>query len=191
MELILALDRSLFLLVNHGLAHPLLDAFFVAVTDGRFWVVPGAAAAAFFVRARGRGAVAPLLLAALTVLISDQVCCSVVKPLVDRLRPCDPSGLVEGGRFLLGLKTSASFPSAHAANMFAQAALWSLLYRRWAAVFFGFALLIAYSRVYVGVHYPLDVAGGAALGICVGASVWGLYAGALRLIRRNAVGQPG
>jgi undecaprenyl-diphosphatase len=61
----------------------------------------------------------------------------------------------------------ASFPSGHAATSFAAATVLAFARPRWAPVFYFLALAIAFSRVYVGVHYPLDIAGGAVLGIAV------------------------
>ena len=114
-------------------------------------------------------------LSLLTVGISDPVCNRLIKPAVHRLRPCNPEVDIPGGRFLIGRKTSHSFPSSHAMNMFAQAALFSFFYRKRAAWFFLFAAIIGFSRIYVGVHYPLDVLGGAVFGMCVGALVYGGY----------------
>jgi undecaprenyl-diphosphatase len=61
----------------------------------------------------------------------------------------------------------ASFPSGHAATSFAAATVLSFARPRWAPAFYLLALAIGFSRVYVGVHYPLDLVGGAALGIVV------------------------
>jgi undecaprenyl-diphosphatase len=61
----------------------------------------------------------------------------------------------------------ASFPSGHAATSFAAATVLSFARPRWAPAFFLLALAIGFSRVYVGVHYPLDIAGGAVLGMSV------------------------
>jgi undecaprenyl-diphosphatase len=59
--------------------------------------------------------------------------------------------------------------------MFAQAMLFTLFYRaRW-PIFFGFASLIGFSRVYVGVHYPGDVLGGAVLGVFIGFMVYFIF----------------
>jgi undecaprenyl-diphosphatase len=175
MTALLHWDRALFLLVNTGWANPVFDALFVAITDGRFWIVPGVVAAAVLLKVERKRALIALGLALLTVLISDPLCVRVLKPLFHRLRPCDPHALVEGGRYLLGMKHSLAFPSAHATNLFAQAVVWTHLYPRRGLWFFLFAASIALSRVYVGVHYPLDVVGGAAVGCGLGLCVVGAY----------------
>jgi undecaprenyl-diphosphatase len=169
------LDRAVFLLINRDLTNAWLDVFFITITNGRFWIVPGALAAIAFGLIERKKALIVLGLAIMAVAISDPVCYRIIKPLVHRLRPCNPLALVESGRFLLGYKTSLSFPSAHAMNMFAAAALFALAYpRRWPC-FFIFAALIGYSRIYVGVHYPLDVLAGAFFGIAIGAGVFWVY----------------
>jgi undecaprenyl-diphosphatase len=61
----------------------------------------------------------------------------------------------------------ASFPSGHASTSFAAATVLSIAVPRWAPGFYLLALAIGFSRVYVGVHYPLDIVGGAVLGISV------------------------
>jgi undecaprenyl-diphosphatase len=68
---------------------------------------------------------------------------------------------------LVGCGGSFSFPSSHATNIFAAMAWLSLHYRRHLPLFMIIALLVSYSRIYVGVHYPLDVIGGACLGTSV------------------------
>jgi len=65
---------------------------------------------------------------------------------------------------LMSLPHSHAFPSGHTATSFACATVLSALVPRAAPVFFVLAAAIGYSRVYVGVHWPLDVVGGAALG---------------------------
>jgi undecaprenyl-diphosphatase len=75
-----------------------------------------------------------------------------------------------------------SFPSGHAATSFAAATVLSFARPRWAPAFYLLALAIGSSRVYAGVHYPLDIVGGAVLGIAV-ATALRLLAGALQRSR--------
>ena len=187
LDTLLTWDKTLFLLINHGLAHPVLDVFFTAITNGRHWILPGIAGALVYLWFGKKHALIVLLLSAVTVALTDPVAAQIIKPFVHRLRPCNPSALVEGGRFLLGYKNSFSFPSNHAMNMFGQAMLLTCFYPRYSGWFFLFAAMIGFSRIYVGVHYPLDVLGGAMFGTICGAFVFGTYRMALFLRRKTGL----
>ncbi len=177
LQTVLQLDTRLFLFFNHTIANQVFDAIFVTITNGRFWILPGVAAALLFLYFKRRAAIIVIALSLATVSVSDPVCNRIIKPQFHRLRPCNERVVIPQGRFLLGRKTSDSFPSSHAMNMFAQAMLFTLLYRRkrvWITAFV-FAAVIAFSRVYVGAHYPLDAAAGAVFGVVVGAGVYAAY----------------
>jgi undecaprenyl-diphosphatase len=173
LDSLLNLDTVVFLFFNAQLTHPVLDFIMTRVTHFSFWLIPGIIAAAWFVKRERKKALIVLGLLGLAIAISDPVSAQILKKIFLRPRPCHPDFLVEGGRFLLGLKSSrGSFPSSHSANMFAAAMLLYSFYPRRAVYFFGFASMVAYSRVYNGVHYPLDVLGGAVLGCIIGAGVY-------------------
>lgn len=96
---------------------------------------------------------------------SASVLAALSKELVDRARPAlaDP-----GISSLVATPGSPSFPSGHAATAFAGAAVVGVFYPRLRWPLYGLAALVALSRVYLGVHFWLDVLAGAALGLGIG-----------------------
>jgi undecaprenyl-diphosphatase len=102
----------------------------------------------------------PLVLTTVPVCFLADLLAYGIKLAVDRPRPgLDP---------LVRLPTDPSFPSGHAATSFAGATMLSAFAPRYRVVFLLLAAGIAFSRVYVGVHWPFDVLAGAALGAALG-----------------------
>jgi membrane-associated phospholipid phosphatase len=99
----------------------------------------------------------PFVLVLLAVAASDGLA-ALVKAAVGENRPSEPDALVT-------IPHSHSFPSGHTATAFAGATALSALAPRAAPAFYLLAAAIAYSRLYVGVHFPLDVVGGAVIGM--------------------------
>jgi undecaprenyl-diphosphatase len=94
---------------------------------------------------------------AAAVLAADGIA-GIVKLAVGESRPNEPDPLIV-------IPHSHSFPSGHTATSFAGATALSLVYPRGTPAFLLLAAAIAYSRLYVGVHFPLDVAGGVVIGV--------------------------
>ncbi len=107
-----------------------------------------------------------LIEVAIAVAIAATLADGVLKPLVHRPRPfaAMPGPNVIGGR-----PDDWSFPSGHASNAFAGAAALARSVPGGAAAWWTLAAAIAFSRVYLGVHYPLDVTAGALIGLCAAA----------------------
>ncbi len=190
LDLLICLDRSIFLLFNSAISNPIFDYFFTYITHRNSWILPGIIAAVFFIIKEKKHALIVLFLIIVTASISDPLCVRVLKPLFHRFRPCHPSYFIEGqhiflagGHFLLGVKKSLSFPSAHAMNMFAGATLLTLLYPKRAVWFFSIAVPVAFSRIYVGVHYPSDFLVGAIAGSGIGFLVFYGYQYIMEYIR--------
>ena len=177
MSFLFSIDKAVFIFLNHSLANPVFDVIMPFVTEANHWKIPLFLAwLSLMIFGGKKGRIAGLL-AVVIVTMSDQLSSAVIKPWVRRLRPCDPKAIVEGGRFLIGLKESFSFPSSHAANNAAIATLFSVKYRRYTAVFIAIAATVAYSRIYVGVHYPSDVLGGIFVGVLCATCILGIERG--------------
>ncbi len=154
------------------LGNPLFDTLMPIVTDlNQTWygrTIMVGAWLLLLLKGGKPGRAAALLLIPLIVL-SDQISSSLVKKWVMRPRPChviDGVPVVEGIRLLVGCGGGYSFPSSHAVNNFAAATLLAYHLPRWSWHFFGWASIVAFSRISVGVHYPSDVVGGIVLGLC-------------------------
>jgi undecaprenyl-diphosphatase len=133
------------------------DTFFVALSHIGSYGIVWLTLSVLAVWALRRPVVFPLMVIA---YFTSAAASDVIKLTVDRARPVDDP--------LVPHPTTHSFPSGHATTSFACAAtLAPFVGRRGAVVLYVLAAAIAYSRVYVGVHYPLDVLGGAALGLIV------------------------
>ena len=137
-------------------AMPMVSAL---CNHGEIWIAL-AAILLFTRRFRRTGAVLAL------ALLLDALCCNaILKPLIARARPCDVNAAAE---LLIARPADWSFPSGHTAASFA--AVGALLWERsklWGPAFV-LAVLIAFSRLYLYIHWPSDVLAGAALGAALG-----------------------
>lgn len=160
MDAIQGMDAAVFRALNSGFTNRLFDAYMPFVTDKYNFLgilmLLGALAIAF----DWEKALRVMLLAAVVVLASDFIG-TELKHLVGRIRPCHA---LSGVRLLNGCSKSFSFPSGHATNIFAIMIFLSTRYKRFMPAFIFMATSVAYSRIYVGVHYPMDVMAGAILG---------------------------
>jgi undecaprenyl-diphosphatase len=120
-------------------------------THGLVWLAIGLVIALVWRR------LTPLALVVVAVAAADGLA-GLVKLAVGEHRPNEPDPLVT-------IPHSHSFPSGHTATSFAAATVLTALVPRAAPAFFVLAAANAYSRLYVGVHYPLDVVGGAVIGV--------------------------
>jgi undecaprenyl-diphosphatase len=197
-EFLSSLDVAVFHFINTTLANPVGDFLWPLITDyDRLLPVRIVLVAVWLlllVRGGARGRTAALLLIPI-LFFADGLSSSLIKELISRPRPCHEIGgvpVVQGIHMLVDCGPGKSFPSSHAVNNFAVATLFAVYYRQWRAGFYGGAALVALSRPAVGVHYPSDILGGAAIGICVAFAVIFLWTWTARkFFPRLAVGPPG
>lgn len=114
--------------------------------------------------------------AGLAILIADQGCV-LMKTWIHRLRPCH---LEAGVRLVIDkCSDTFSFPSNHSTNHFALSVFVALLFRQsrlLVVLMLLWAVSVAFSQVYVGIHYPVDVTAGALIGAAIGFGVYNVYA---------------
>lgn len=163
-ELLLQLDRDLFLFINHLPHNFLFDSFFSLLSFagyfGAIWFV-FLILLLFWGEIKEKKALATLLLAGIFTLASE----IGLKNLFGRMRPefRIPEAIV-----VLDKTASLSFPSGHATIAYAAAYILSFYHRKWAKWYYLFAFLISLSRIYLGKHYPSDVVAGILLGCLIG-----------------------
>ena len=150
-------------MVHHraGWLNPLFEGLSYAGRLGLLWIVIALVLCAVY---RRWGVFA---LTVIAVALSDWSATGL-KALIDRPRP--PMRYPEP-KTLVPVPHDASFPSGHAATSFAAATMLSFAFPRLAPFLYVLAAAVAFSRVYVGVHYPLDVIAGAALGVLIAMGV--------------------
>lgn len=159
------IDVSIFYFVNHTLSNPLFDKFFPFITEVKNWYISYVILLLILIVKGGKLGRISALVVIILITVTDQFTSSFLKEMIGRIRPCNDLPDVN---ILAGCTSSFSFPSAHAVNNFAVAVFFSMLFPKFKWALFITAFLLALSRVYVGVHYPSDIIGGALIGSAFG-----------------------
>jgi len=176
------LDAQLALVLNGAFRNPLFDVAMPFLDRNVNWMGPLLLVwLGVMIWGGKRGRIAGVL-AVVVVILTDQISSGLVKPLVERIRPCNvipglhywskEGWIVIPDVIEVVYKRSFSFPSSHAANSMGQALWWALFYPAGRWWYLGGALVIGYSRIYIGVHYPGDVIGGWIIGAVSFGIVW-------------------
>ena len=161
--------------INTGLSSDFLDAFLPWMREPLFWIPLYVFIVAFIFFNFGKRGIWFVLFITLTVSNSDVVSSRLIKKQVERLRPCNDENVAVIKRVRCG--SGYSFTSSHATNHFAIASFMAstlgLYFKRYRGGLWVWAAIISLAQVYVGVHYPLDILGGALLGTLIG-QFWAL-----------------
>jgi membrane-associated phospholipid phosphatase len=169
---LLQFDHWLFHKMNQVWITPFFDQVFPFVRQQEFWYPFYLFLLVFalynFRRKGGWWALSLIM----TAIISDLFSSSLIKMIIFRYRPCRNPDMMDQVRVLVNYcPQSSSFTSSHATNHFAAA--WFIFITlnqtgSWRWLLFPWAFMISYAQVYVGVHYPLDITGGAVMGSAIG-----------------------
>lgn len=174
-------DTALFHWINQGQSNPVFDVVMVFITNDGNWRIPFVLLFLGLMIFGGRRGRTAALLCIPLITISDQTSSNFLKHAIERIRPCN---VLDNVNLLVGCSDSFSMPSSHAANSGAAAFHFSFFYRRGAPIFVFLAVLVAYTRPYVGVHYPFDCLVGLLVGLFAALVVQGLWRGATAVVQR-------
>ena len=185
LEFLNHIDHTLFLFLN-GINNPFFDSVMYRLTKTLVWIPLYLFFLYLIIRQYNWKTIIILVLAALMILVSDQLS-NLVKDSVQRLRPSHQPGLYvhiveayKGGIY--------GFYSAHASNTFSVAVfLILLLGRKWYVILPAllWTLFVSYTRIYLGVHYPGDIFAGWIAGGIIGFLLWKGAAITMEAIRKK------
>ena len=183
----LQLDKDLFLFLN-GLHSAVFDRIMWWVSGKITWWPFYLLLLGYFIWRKNWQMVPMILFLVIVITLTDQTSVHLFKNLVHRLRPCHEPGL-QGLVHIVNHKCGGmyGFVSSHAANSFGVAVLTSCWIRkRWFTILMvAWALLIGYSRIYLGVHYPGDVIAGGLWGAGCGWLIYRLFLVTLDMLPRR------
>lgn len=173
------IDTEFFLFIN-GKHNAFFDVIMYWASDKLFWIPFYAVLLIFLIKIYKKFSVYILLAISIIITLSDQIASGLIKNTVMRLRPSHEPSLIP----LIHLSKAGpggmyGFVSSHSANAFGLITfLFFLLpskYKWLKIILLFWALLVSYSRIYNGVHYPSDVIGGAMVGVISGALIWLIF----------------
>jgi len=174
LDKLLQWDQDLFLLLN-GAGSESFDSFWVFISGTKSAIPLFIFIIFLLIKKHGKSFWQGLILILIVVSLADLSSVHCFKNMFMRLRPCHDPELADQIRLLVSKGGLYGFVSSHAANFFAIAGIVSALLseRKYLPyLLYSWATLVAYSRIYVGKHYPLDIIGGALLGFVIAKVTW-------------------
>jgi undecaprenyl-diphosphatase len=177
LEFLKNIDTQLFIFLN-GIHSPFWDNMMWWISGSKSWIPMYLIIIGYIIYKYRWKAILTLISIALLVTLADQISVHAFKDVFQRLRPCHNPALQDivhlvrnkcGGNY--------GFVSSHAANTFAVSIFLSQLFKNkyFSTYIIIWASIVSYSRIYLGVHFPFDVLGGAVLGSLIGYLVYLLH----------------
>ncbi len=169
MNILMKIDHVVFHFINGTIANPMLNWLMPVVTNENNVAIPLILIILWMILFNGkRGKIAAVLLI-LAVVLTDIIAAQLIKPWIGRIRPSH--AMLDEINLLVSKGGKYSFVSNHAANTMSAATIIGYFYKKWKYMTVGISLIVGFSRIYVGVHYPFDVLGGWIFGYAL---AWGI-----------------
>lgn len=189
MEQLIQIDENLFEMINSGWSNTFFDMLLPFMRKKENWFpIYGIIAVLLIYKYKWQGLLF-VAIASLTVVATDQISSSVIKPLFQRLRPCNNQVVFDQINVLTKCGSGFSFVSSHATNHFGFAMIMTFMLNskfKWIfPVGILWAGLISLAQIYCGVHYPFDVISGAILGVLLAYLVFVIGKYASRKLFKN------
>lgn len=187
MEALLQWDTAIMHWINNGWSHSIADFIFPVIRNKYFWLPLYVLCVSWIIyNHHFKHVLLMFLFLGLSIFAADTISSQLIKKQVQRPRPCHLTNLQPPVIERVTCGSGYSFTSSHAANHFCITAFFITIFGRlmgkWKYLWWVWAVLISIAQIYVGLHYPLDVLGGALLGLIIGTSM-----GILCMHRINAV----
>ena len=174
LDLLHTIDYSILFWIHANLSSVALDISMPFITDEQNWKIPITLlifSLGFKTGTKGKLCLGILII---SLALTDAICGHILKPFFERIRPSHLN--LDGINLIVSKGGKWSMPSNHAANMFSLATVLCYFYKRFRLSLFALATIIAFSRVYVGVHFPGDILVGGFIGNLIALTVltfWG------------------
>ncbi|RXQ97555.1 phosphatase PAP2 family protein [Ancylomarina salipaludis] len=175
LETLNQLDQELLLFLN-SLHSPFFDSLMYLISGKLVWGLFYLSIIVHIYKTYGwRNCIYLVIAIALVITCCDQMASGILKPTFQRFRPSRSPELADLVHIVNGYRGGKyGFASSHAANVFGLATFCSLLFRkRYISIFlFSWAVVVSYSRIYLGVHYPGDIIVGTIIGLLFGYAIY-------------------
>jgi len=169
------IEINLLIWIQNQLSNGVFDILMPLITNEKNWLIPIFILIFKLGFQSGKKGKLSLIILIISLALTDALCAQILKPFFERIRPSHLD--IEGFKLLVSRGGKWSMPSNHAANIFSLAAILSFFYHKFTPFLYVLAFSIAFSRVYVGVHFVGDVVVGAIVGYSIAIVVltfWGI-----------------
>ena len=169
------IEINLLIWIQNHLSNSFFNFLMPFITNEKNWFIPIIILCYKLGFQSGKKGRLSLIILIISLALTDAICAQILKPFFERIRPSHLN--IEEFKLLVSKGGKWSMPSNHAANIFSLAAILSYFYHKFTPFLYVLAFSIAFSRVYVGVHFVGDVVVGAIVGYSIAIVVltfWGI-----------------